>query len=152
MGKGRFTSVHYVITEVDGYEPEIAEKLRAFNALDDHFPALTPHHLENGFWWLVHLAGEAAAFGGLVPFEPFPKTGYLKRAYVLPEHRGNGLQGRLLAIREQKARGLKWTHLVSECASTNAPSANNFIRAGFRVCEPEQRWGAPGSIYWVKEI
>jgi GNAT superfamily N-acetyltransferase len=145
--------MNYSICEVDGYEPAIAAQLHAFNQLaPDLFPELKPHHLENGFWWFVYLNENNVAFGGLVPFEPFPKTGYLKRAYVLPDHRGNNLQSRLLTLREQKARDLKWTHLVSECSGSNAASANSFIRAGYRVCEPEQPWGKPGDIYWIKEL
>ena len=143
----------YRIVEVDGYEPAIAVQLHAFNhCVPEVFPPLKPHHLENGFWWLVYLDAEAIAFAGLVPFEPFPKTGYLKRSYVSPDHRGNALQLRLLGVREQKARELKWTHLVSECKLKNIPSANNLIRAGYTLCEPEQPWGEPGSIYWVKEL
>lgn len=140
----------YQIREVDGNE--FADTLHSFNSLDKYFPLLEPRHLSDGYWWLVFHAGEVIAFAGLVPFEPFPDIGYLKRAYVLPDHRGHGLQYRLITIRESKARELCWTQLVSECAASNVRSANNFRRAGFAACDPEQKWGAPGSVFWKKEL
>jgi len=120
--------------------------------LDATFPPLTDAHLDLGFWWFADNPFRAVAFAGMVPFEPFPGVGYLKRAYVSPEARGHGLQQQFLRIREAKARSLGWTCLVSECAWDNAYSAANFVRAGFESCEPEQRWGAPDSLYWRKQL
>jgi GNAT superfamily N-acetyltransferase len=141
----------YSIHEVDGATH--AAMIDTFNKLaPDRFPPLEPRHYTDGYWWLAYLEETPVAFAGMVPLEPFPNIGYLKRCYVLPDHHGHGLQFRLMATRELKARQLGWTHLVSECGRDNTWSANNFRRAGFDPCEPEQRWGAPGSIYWIKAI
>jgi GNAT superfamily N-acetyltransferase len=143
--------MRYQIHEVDGTAH--AETIHRFNSLAPKtFPLLKSHHLENGYWWLAYLEGVPVAFAGMVPFDPFPNIGYLKRCYVLPDHHGHGLQFRMMVTRELKARQLGWTHLVSECGGDNRWSANNFRRAGFDPCEPEQRWGEPGSMYWVKAI
>lgn len=141
----------YRIVEVDGNEH--AETLHRFNALaPEIFPALTAAHIENGFWWFANLDSDAVAFAGLVEFQPFPNIGYLKRAYVLPDYRGHGLQLRMMEVREAKARQLGWTMLVSECSASNTSSARNFARAGYERCDPEQKWGAPNSIYFVKRL
>lgn len=142
----------YQIREVAGRDRIIAATLHRFNGFDSCFPALEPRHLRNGFWWLVYSDAAAIAFAGMVPLEPFPGVGYLKRAYVMPAYRGQGLQRQLLAVRESKARRFGWSLLVSECGADNVHSADNFAAAGFAQCEPEQRWGATNSIYWKKEL
>lgn len=139
------------VREVNG--PARSDDINAFNALfPDQFQALKPRHLAKGFWWLVYCEGRLVGFAGLVPFDPFPRVGYLKRAAVLPECRGKGLQRRLMDVREAKARAdTDWTHLVSECSSTNVSSANNFIRAGFVLCEPERPW-EKDTLFWIKKV
>lgn len=143
----------YRITEADGSNHLAAATIRRMNALaPEIFPALESHHLENGFWWLAYFEGSVVAFAGLCDMEPFPNVGYLKRAYVLPDHRGHGLQGRFMSLREAKAREIGWTHLVSECGAANRASARNFERAGYMRCDPEQKWGDLNSIYWKKSL
>jgi GNAT superfamily N-acetyltransferase len=117
------------------------------------FPPLTSRHLSRGYWWVAQDTEtfEAVAFAGLVPMEPFDGVGYLKRAYVLPQYRGQGLQRQFMQLREEKARALGWHLLVSECAN-NEYSERNFIAAGFERCSPEQPWGASGSVYFKKKI
>jgi GNAT superfamily N-acetyltransferase len=140
----------YEIREVAGRDNEPA--IRAFNRL---FPAqfedLERRHIESGYWWLVHGAGQIVGFAGLTQFTPFPGIGYLKRAAVLPEHRGRGLQSRLIEIRIEKAKSIGWTHIVSSCEISNISSANNFIRSGFVLCRPERPW-EKDSLFWIKEI
>ena len=142
----------YFTREVDGVA--YAGPLRRLNALEpERFPDLQDHHLSNGHWWVGFTGdGTIIAFAGLVGMHPFPNVGYLKRAYVLPRYRGGGLQAQFLRARERKARELGWTMLVTECASDNAHSMRNLERAGFVRCEPEQCWGAPGSIYFKKTL
>jgi GNAT superfamily N-acetyltransferase len=131
----------------------IAAVLHGFNALaPETFPPLEPRHMERGHWWIAYHLGVPAAFAGIVPFEGFPGVGYLKRAYVMPKHRGRGLQRSLLEVREAKARHIGWTLLVSECSADNVFSARNFQRAGYTQFDPEQRWGAPNSVYWKKDL
>jgi GNAT superfamily N-acetyltransferase len=139
----------YQIAIVDGIA--FADTISNFNKYVEAWPELQPKHYENGYWWLVFHGAEAIAFAGLVPFDPFPNAGYLKRCYVLPDHRGHSLQSRLIAIREAQGRSLGWTHLYSDSHKTNVHAANSFRRAGYALCEPEQPWEI-NSLYWVKEI
>jgi GNAT superfamily N-acetyltransferase len=143
--------MNYTIREVDGIEQ--AETIHRLNRMvPETFPELQPRHLEDGFWWLAYDDRLPIGFAGMVPFEPFPGVGYLKRAYVLPEHRGHGLQQRFLFLREAKALSLGWHLLASECAVDNRSSARSFGRAGYEKSIPEQPWGAQPSIYWVKRL
>lgn len=140
----------YSIREIDGQDHAVA--LHFFNSFaPEIFPPLEPRHIDSGYWWFAYYEGNPVAFAGLVPMEPFTNVGYLKRAYVLPDHRGHGLQQRFMFLREAKAVQLGWTQIVSECAN-GSRSAHNFVLAGYTRCDPEQKWGAPGSIYWVKDL
>ena len=142
----------YIIREVAGVSA--AEVLHYLNAqAPDRFPPLEQRHLERGYWWLVRTWNRSIiGFAGMVPMTPFDGVGYLKRAYIAPAHRGNGLQFKLLHLREAKAIEIGWHTLVSECHADNSHAASNFIKAGFTVTDPEQVWGAPGSIYFVKRL
>ena len=56
-----------------------------------------------------------------------------------------------MRARIAKAKKLGWTYLVSE--STGTPySANNFIRAGFKIYYPAEPWAFRSSIYWIKKL
>lgn len=143
----------YRIRQVAGRDRAIAATIHAFNRLvPECFPELQPRHLTAGLWWLAYFDAATIGFAGLVPFEPFPRVGYLKRAYVMPEHRGHGLQRQFMAAREVAAKRLGWTCLVSECSADNRFSADNFAAFGFVQCEPEQRWGASNSVFWKKDL
>lgn len=141
----------YRINLVDGIEE--ARAIRNFNAAVPEFPELTDDHLKNGWWFLIFKDfgfGRAIGFGGLVTFLPGGLTAYAKRAYVALEHRGNGLQVRMLSIRCEKAKRLGFKQIVSE--TTNLASAGNFIKAGFSAFIPEQPWGPEGSLYFTKSL
>lgn len=140
----------YDVHEVDG--PSNADQILKFNSFIQEWPPLQSRHIENGFWWFANLEDVPVAFAGLVPFEPFAGVGYLKRCFVHPDHHGHGLQFRMLLARELKAKNLGWHTLVSECSDDNLWSAANFLKAGYSRVEPEQRWGAYNSIYFLKTI
>jgi hypothetical protein len=44
---------------------------------------------------------------------------------------------------------IKNTCVVSD-TTKNLFSANNFIRAGYRLCEPRHPWGWSNTLYWQK--
>ena len=143
--------MQYEIYPVDGIAHRHA--IEYLNSLcPETFPALTVRHLQDGFWWLVYLGDDPVGFAGMVPFVPFDGVWYLKRCYLKPSARGHNLQYRLMVARIAKAKNIGCKMLVSECLESNSFSARNFARAGFERCEPEQKWGAPDSIYWAKVL
>lgn len=142
----------YRIREVDAGDDEIADFIHEMNrdALPK-FPELMKSDLDgdNCFWWLAYKNKMPVGFTGVVPSRLYPNAGYLKRSYVAPEHRGHGLQLRFFRARENKARKIGWNMLISECTGV-LHSANNFIRAGFEMFEPEDPWAFKDSLYWRK--
>jgi GNAT superfamily N-acetyltransferase len=143
----------YRIREVDASDDEVADTIRAFNRETGDFPDLTDSELDgfHCYWWLAYLGKDPVGFAGMVPSQRYRDAGYLKRAGVAPGHRGHGLQLRFFQVRERKARAIGWNRLVSETTNT-VFSANNFIRAGYRLFEPETRWAFETSLYWTKSL
>ena len=75
--------------------------------------------------------------------------GYLARAGVLPEFRGQGLQKRLIKVREEFAREHGMPALICDTCD-NPASANSLIACGFKMFQPQEPWGLPRSVYWRK--
>src|SRR6476469_10291468 len=63
----------------------------------------------------------------------------------------NRLQLRLMRALESRARHNVWSCIVSD-TTDNLPSANNFIRAGYRLYQPQYPWAWPNTLYWRKSI
>lgn len=106
---------------------------------------------EDVSWWLTFFEGVPIAYLGIMQSILFPRAAYLTRVGVLKEHRGNGLQLRLMRTAERFARRQGFAEIVSD-TTENVPSANNFIRAGYRLFEPPSRWAFQGSQYWRKVL
>jgi GNAT superfamily N-acetyltransferase len=102
-------------------------------------------------WWLLYHKDNIAGFCGLIESKIYPGCGYLVRTGVIKNHRGKGLSRRLFAATEKQARKLKYPLIVSDTTS-NAPSANGFIRAGYHIFDPAHPWGFPETTYWRKYL
>jgi GNAT superfamily N-acetyltransferase len=140
----------YIIRHVDGEDDEIAETLADLHRLTFFESAPIPE-FDWGYWWLVFCDRAPVAFAGLIPSILVPNTGYFCRVGVLEKHHGHALQLRLMRAAETRARRDGWCCIVSD-TTHNIPSANNFIRAGYRLYRPEIPWGWPQTLYWRKPI
>jgi Phage terminase large subunit len=69
----------------------------------------------------------------------------------MQKHSGNALQLRLMRAMEARARQVGWSCIVSD-TTDNLASANNFIRAGYRLYQPRDPWAWPHTLYWRKPI
>ena len=143
----------YRIREVDASDEEIAETIKEFNRIECAWPVLTEDELEGDgcHWWLAYDKEKPIGFAGLTPSQRYPNAGYFKRVLVLPRYRGRQLQSRFFRALERRARAIGWDMIVSETTNT-VYSANNFIRAGYRLFDPEYPWAFSNSLYWKKEL
>jgi GNAT superfamily N-acetyltransferase len=107
--------------------------------------------LTGGTGWLAYREAIPVAFGGVVPSTHVRNAGYICRVGVLKPHCGHGLQLRLMRAMESRAWRNGWGRVVSD-TTQNIPSANNFIRAGFRLYQPRYPWAFPETLYWRKII
>ncbi len=138
----------YRIREVDGGDDETAEILTELHHLTFFGGASVPS-FDWGHWWLAYRGAEPIAFAGLVASTHARNAGYFSRVGVLQPHWGHRLQLRLMRAMEARARRNGWSRVVSD-TTANVPSANNFIRAGYRIFRPSVPWAFPETIYWHK--
>lgn len=137
------------IKYVDGCDPKVASILIWLQL--DTLPGDPLIEPTQGHWWIAYQGCNPVAFIGMTDVESWPLTGYVARVGVLPDYRGQGLQKRLLAVCERKARSIGLRQLIST-TYCNPPSANSFIARQYRTYEPQVRWGAEETIYWIKRF
>ena len=141
----------YRIREVDGFDDDVADLLRDLHHLTFFENAPMPE-FDVGHWWLAFCDDSLpVAFAGLAPSTHIRNAGYFCRVGVLPDHRGSSLQVRLMRRMECRTRRNGWCCVVSD-TTDNLASANNFIRAGYRLFQPEYPWGWTNTLYWRKPV
>jgi len=140
----------YHIRSVDGQDEDISDTLSELHRLTFFESAPIPE-FDVGHWWLAFHKGVPVAFAGLTPSTHAESAGYFCRVGVLREHWGQALQVRLMRAIEVRARRNGWCYIVSD-TTDNIPSANNFVRAGYRLYQPRCPWGWPHTLYWRKFI
>lgn len=144
--------MNYCIREVDGCDPDIAAQIARLHLVA--FPGEVPIRTDGGWWWLAWNGANdrPIGFAGLWPSSRFAQTGYLCRAGVAPSHRGNGLQKRLVRVRERKARQLGWHWMLTDTVPSNPASSNTLIACGYRTYVPTRPWCVNGAIYWRRSL
>ncbi|MDN4986667.1 GNAT family N-acetyltransferase [Bradyrhizobium sp. WYCCWR 13022] len=135
---------------VDASDDDVADALTDLHRLT-FFDAAAMPDFELGAWWLAHQCDNAVAFTGVVPSTYARNCGSFSRVGVLQRHRGWGLQLRLMRAVEARGRRMRWNGIVSD-TTDNSFSANNFIRAGYRLYEPEAPWARPHMLYWRRSL
>lgn len=136
----------YVIRQVDGADE--FDALRELQTGTSEFPLVDT---SDGWWWIAYDKGVPAAYLGLILSSHYPNAGYFTRVGVLAEHRGRGLQARLMRTMERFARKTGLELLVSDTTDT-VYSANNFIRSGWLLFDPEFPWAFSNTLYWRKDL
>jgi GNAT superfamily N-acetyltransferase len=96
-------------------------------------------------YWLVHHKG---TYCGYCATRVEGDVVFLARSAVAKEHRGKGLQRRMIKARE-RFHGPKY--FVSYVSRFNPVSMNNLIRCGYRTYLPERRFGGQNAVYFYKD-
>jgi GNAT superfamily N-acetyltransferase len=140
----------YRIREVDGSDDAAADSLSELH-LSTFFDGAPIPKFDHGHWWLAHCETKPVAFAGIIPSPLVSNAGYFCRVGVLRKHWGWGLQLRLMRALEARARVNGWCSVISD-TTDNVSSANNFIRAGYQMYQPQIPWAWPNTLYWRKLI
>lgn len=140
----------YRIRIADTTDDDIADTLADLHQLT-FFDAAAMPQFDLGAWWLAYHGDDAVAFAGVMPSTYARNSGYFSRVGVLQRHWGRGLQCRLMRVIEMRGRRIGWDSIVSD-TTDNFVSANNFIRAGYRLFEPQVPWAWAHSLYWRKQL
>jgi GNAT superfamily N-acetyltransferase len=141
----------YRFAKVDTDDDEVVELLGELHELTFGNTAKPPEW-DYGWWWIGwHRRSAApAAFCGVVQSSLDEGAAYLKRAGVVPAHHGQGLQRRMIRIRERCARRLGFVRMITD-TTDNHRSANNLIAEGYRLWAPLP-WAWEHSLYWTKAL
>jgi hypothetical protein len=140
----------YRIREIDGTDEDVAYTLTELHESTFLDSAPVPK-FDQGHWWFAFRGSEPVGFAGMIPSTHVSNAGYLCRVGVLGRHSGRQLQLRLMRAMEARARLSGWCSIVSD-TTNNVRSANNFIRAGYRLFVPSYPWAWPSTLYWHKAI
>jgi GNAT superfamily N-acetyltransferase len=140
----------YCIRRADGNDDEIADTLADLHRLTFFGSAPVPE-FDHGLWWIAYHQAIPVAFAGVVPSTRAFNAGYFCRVGVLRRHWGHMLQLRLMRAIESRAKRSGWSSIVSD-TTDNLASANNFIRAGYQLYQPQCPWAWPNTLYWRKSI
>lgn len=139
----------YRICAIDPDDEDACDTIKELDALCGLAAYSKIEPSEKGDWWLVYKNDEPVAYAGMTQSTFAHDYGYLKRAGVLPNHRGKGLQRRLIKVRERKAKQYNWRALITD-TTANPASSNSLIRCGYFLFEPEYKWAYKDSLYWRK--
>ena len=140
----------YRIREVDGNDDDVLDVLAELHQHTFLDAAPVPD-FDQGNWWIAFCGSEPVAFAGIIPSTHVLNAGYFCRVGVQGAHFGHGLQVRLMRAMEARARLNGWWSIISD-TTDNMHSANNFIRAGYRLFCPRSPWAWPNTLYWRKDI
>lgn len=140
----------YRIRAVDGYDEDVADTLAELHRTT-FFDAAAIPDFGQGHWWIAFRERTPVGFAGVIPSMHAQDAGYFSRVGVTRSHCGNALQLRFMRAVEAQARRNGWSAIVSD-TTDNLVSANNFIRAGYRLYHPRDPWAWPHTLYWRKRV
>jgi GNAT superfamily N-acetyltransferase len=98
-------------------------------------------------WWIAFVEEVPVGLAGMCHSAIEEGSFYLSRSCVETDHRGHGLQRKLIMARVARAKELKGVACTSDTYE-NPPSTNNLIACGFRAYRPSSPWRGEGTSYW----
>jgi putative acetyltransferase len=129
------STAQITVAEVLWDDPEAASLRAAQRAEIDALygpgsePGVAPSAADIAVFLVAYADGRAVGCGGLRPLEP--GAAEIKRMYVLPEWRGNGVSGAVLTALEATARDRGWTTLRLETGPKQAAAIRFYERSGY---------------------
>jgi len=66
--------------------------------------------------------------------------------------RGQGLQRRLIRVRELAARKAGMLAIVTDTHRENHASSNSLMAMGYRLYTPHTKWAFNDGLYWRKKL
>jgi len=77
---------------------------------------------------------------------------FFSRVGVMPSHRGQGLQRKLMATMERHGRAAGWRSIVTYTAGHNGYSTHNILSAGYRTYEPRKSYVGWECVHMRKKL
>jgi predicted GNAT family acetyltransferase len=143
MFKAKKIFSHGKIIHDDLYQRVKIMDVNIFSGCNDEFQ-------KNREWWvLLDDENKIAAYCGSVYSS---NICIMVRGWVKKQHRGQGLQKKLIKIRLNAAKKNNCYIVITYTTKDNCPSSNNLISQGFKLYLPEYEYGGKEMLYWNKLI
>lgn len=128
------------------------EHLSSLKELDrELFPNSPPNKFNECYSFLAYDTDCVVGFCCLTPY-PVNGTGFLSRVGVRKSYRGNGLQKKMIKIREKLAKKIGLSRLITYTSYDNIYSINNLISCGYKFYKPKWEFGVKYAYYVQKFI
>jgi GNAT superfamily N-acetyltransferase len=130
-----------------------ADILERYPNPDDNFFELAPSEVapEHGAFVIARANGRAIGCGAVRRIDA--TTAEIKRMYVIPGARGQGLSRKILAFLEAEAARIGVTRLVLETGDRQVEAVALYLRAGFeRIPSFGEYVDAPLSVCFGKDL
>lgn len=114
------------------------------------FPADDWYDSARSIYWVIWCDGEPVGFAMLS--ETDDDYVFYSRAGVLKDHRGKGLQLRLLKVREQYAKKKGFKKAITYTKIDNISSNRNLQKAKYWLYIPKYEYADKDCLYWIKEL
>lgn len=100
---------------------------------------------------VAYVMGRPVGCGAIVAVDS--ATGEVKRMYVLPEHRGNGIARRILAALIRRANDQRFECVILETGARQKAALALYESAGFERTEPYGEYiGNPYSVCFRRRL
>lgn len=104
------------------------------------------------YWWIVYAGKKPIGFAGI---EIGNREAFLCRAGILIQHRGHGIQKKLIRSRERYAKKLGIHDIITYTHTLSIASVNNLINSGYKLYDPTHHWAGTQrneTLYFTKKI
>ena len=106
---------------------------------------VTDMDMPGAYFVVARLDGAAVGCGAIRPFEDEAGVAEVKRMFVQPAQRGQGISRRILVKLEQAARGFGYRALILETGDRQIEAMSLYEKTGFTKCDC---WGEYVSSAW----
>ena len=126
------------------------EAIEAMDRVCFPFDARYMFAWEKNASWVAHEKDELVGYLSAHPL----KYGvwFFSRVGVMPSHRGQGLQRKLMAVMERHGRREGWREVVTYTAGFNGWSTRNILASGYRTYEPRKSYVGWECVHMRKKL
>jgi RimJ/RimL family protein N-acetyltransferase len=114
------------------------------------FPGDTPYPKKGAEWWIAYDEKTCIGFAGIKNVGH--DTAFLCRVGVIKAYRGQGLQKKMVRVRERWARSRGFHYIITYTSAYNLKSANSLIQCGYRLYNPQNPYGMENALYFRKNL
>jgi ribosomal protein S18 acetylase RimI-like enzyme len=138
---------------VDYSDPQVKKMIKDLNRRIFTDELIDTSKDAQAVWWIARAGDQVVGYCAIMPRG---KGGYLSRAGVIPDFRGQGLQKQMITLRLRYAQHQGWPWVVTDTHRENMASIHSLEKIGFRPYRPRnpqmpKSWIAQ-SRFWIYRL